>query len=388
MFPISKLNLPDEVGQVANSLDSEYYILQAGDPKVFLIDEEARDLVEEDRGSGRRGDSGRNTFNVEEEFIETETVNDISEAREEVTESPEVEFSTIKLDLTSLAFVLDRRSGARRLQTEDILRPTDPSTTSGPQEEELLGDSLEVNPAGKVPTSDYQISEDYDEAIEDIPADEAEEVEDILNTEIFRKEIKPSVERSGIEDIGSTSSSERSAIISSTAPPSSTTEIHLTRQTSRARFPVRKPPRRSRIGFNRGSVEARPGSVKRGEERRKSSATLNRSKSFPEPSDKLSAAIPLISVWIMNHIKSDPSLTCRDIPSVLTQLLEDNRELMEGGEVDTDILRSAEKMTALLVNLINKQEQSENRVETENKDSVHGDDVKRRRNRERIRNIL
>ena len=367
MFPISKLNLPDEVGQVANSLDSEYYILQAGEPKVFLIDKEARDLVEEDRGSGRRGDSGRNTFNVEEEFIETETVNDITEAREEVTESPEVEFSTIKLDLTSLAFVLDRRSGARRLQTENILRPTDPSTTSGPQEEELLEDSLEINPSGKVPTSDYQISEDYDEAIEDIPADEAEEVEDIL---------------------GSTSSSERSAIISSTAPPSSTTEIHLTRQTSRARFPVRKPPRRSRIGFNRGSVEARPGGVERGEERRKSSATLNRSKSFPEPSDKLSAAIPLISVWIMNHIKSDPSLTCRDIPSVLTQLLEDNRELMERGEVDTDILHSAEKMTALLVNLINKQEQSENRVETENKDSVHGDDVKRRRNRERIRNIL
>ena len=133
-------------------------------------------------------------------------------------------------------------------------------------------------------------------------------------------------------------------------------------------------------------MEARPS-------QRKTSGPLSEAGgvSVVSPSEKLRPALALISYWLLDQIKSDPRLSCPDLPAVISRLVRDNQEILETDQTDTDLVNSAEKITALLVHLINKQKQADNRVETENKDvkdSVHGDDVARRRNRERIRNVF
>ena len=113
--------------------------------------------------------------------------------------------------------------------------------------------------------------------------------------------------------------------------------------------------------------------------------------SVVEPSEELKPALALVSFWLLDQIKSDPRLSCSDLPAVLSRLVRENQDIWETEQTDTDLVNSAENITALLVHLINKQKQADNRVETENKDvkdSVHGDDVARRRNRERIRNVF
>jgi len=428
LFPQNKLS---QIDPIQDSLKSEHFILQAGRPQIFLI-EDAGNFAEEDRDSGRRGDSPRRNGAVldledfNEEINEISTDSPVSEFNEEVTEKQETEFSTIKLDLTSKAFVLDRRSGIRKLQNENSFSSTPSSvkadatttTTANYDEEESFGEVLEINLTVEAPTSG--ISEDYDEANEDIPDDEKEEVERIINTEIFKKETKTSIERSSITDIRSTtttrsstrsttSSTTRSTTKSTSRSTTSSTTIttvttvtsttltssskrRATRPTPRSSFPVRKSPKRNKnIGFNRGAVEAKPrlidiNSSKRNSSRRKTSVLMN--ESISKPSESLKAAIPLISYWIVDHIKADPSLSCSDIPSVISRLVDDNGDMLESDDFDEDLMNSAEKIATLLVNLINKQEQADNRIDTENKDvkdSVHGDDV-RRRNRERIRN--
>ena len=108
-----------------------------------------------------------------------------------------------------------------------------------------------------------------------------------------------------------------------------------------------------------------------------------------EPSEKLRPALAVISYWLLDQIKSDPRLSCSDLPAVISRLVRENQDILETDQTDTDLVNSAEKITGLMLHLINKQKEADNRVDTENKevkDSVHGDDVARRRNRERIRN--
>ena len=221
--------------------------------------------------------------------------------------------------------------------------------------------------------------------------------------------------------MGSSCTTKKSTVISTTSTITST------------RFPFRNQSRKSRIGFNRGSVEARPfqvgiNSLKKSQTKQNVSdedsnsdsdisddydevlnvtntqifkkvkpsketsgiifsGSRKKSSSFTEPNSIIRAAIPLISYWIMDHINSSSGLSCDEIPSVLARHLEDNMEMMEKEDFDRDIINSAEKMTALLVNLIKRQEQVENRVEPGYRDSVHGDDVERRRKRIRNQNF-
>ena len=110
---------------------------------------------------------------------------------------------------------------------------------------------------------------------------------------------------------------------------------------------------------------------------------------LPEPSEKLRPALAVISYWLLDQMRSDPGLSCSDIPAVISRLVRENQEILETDQSRTDLVNSAEKITGLMLHLINKQKEAENRVETETKevkDSVHGDAVTRRRNRERIRN--
>ena len=133
-------------------------------------------------------------------------------------------------------------------------------------------------------------------------------------------------------------------------------------------------------------MEARPS-------QRKTSGPLSEAGggSVVSPSEKLRPALALISYWLLEQIKSDPRLSCSDLPAVISRLVRENRDILQTDHTDTELVNSAEKITALLLHLINKQKESDNRVETDVKDvkdSVHGDDVARRRNRERIRNVF
>ena len=108
-----------------------------------------------------------------------------------------------------------------------------------------------------------------------------------------------------------------------------------------------------------------------------------------EPSEALRPALAVVSYWLLDQIKSDPRLSCSDLPAVISRLVRENQDILETEQVDPDVLNKAEQITSLMLHLITKQAEADNRVETENKevkDSVHGDDVARRRNRERIRN--
>ena len=110
-----------------------------------------------------------------------------------------------------------------------------------------------------------------------------------------------------------------------------------------------------------------------------------------EPSEKLRPALAVVSYWLLDQIKSDPRLSCSDLPAVMSRLVRENQDILETDEAEPDVLNSAEKITSLMLHLVTKQREADNRVETENKevkDSVHGDDVARRRNRERIRNVF
>ena len=88
------------------------FIIKAGEPQIFLFDDETKTVQEEDRNGRQGGSSRRGKIQIDE-------LNDIDSDRiiATTTEVPQTEFSTIKLDISSVAFILDRKSGQRKLQT-------------------------------------------------------------------------------------------------------------------------------------------------------------------------------------------------------------------------------------------------------------------------------
>ena len=101
---------------------------------------------------------------------------------------------------------------------------------------------------------------------------------------------------------------------------------------------------------------------------------------LPEPSSEIKPALALLSHWIVDFMKSDPSLKlslgCEDLVSqALTQLIAQKQNGLE------DILKSTESLAKSLASTFNKEEEKEENRTNEPekaKDSVHGNDVFRR----------
>ena len=116
--------------------------------------------------------------------------------------------------------------------------------------------------------------------------------------------------------------------------------------------------------------------------------------SIPSPPSSLSAVIPLLSHWIVQYVDKNPNLAskCRD-KDVITEALNQVVNAHSADDIDEDLIKSTEKLAALLVAVINKENGEDNKSEDDDnardddsKDSVHGNDVSRRNRRVRIRN--
>lgn len=455
------------------------FIIKAGEPQIFLFDDEkikdeTKTVQEEDR-NGRQGGS------IRRGKIQIDELNDIDTDISTVTEVPHTEFSTIKLDISSVAFILDRKSGQRKLQTRtesggnqvgeeavttrtDLIETTDSVVrTIRDDDDHSFGEvvainftiessdgsdvteSSFVNDAEVTSTTDSKDNQNIDEI-----------VDKILNVEIFKQGKKgdgnntlsthlPSATPTTTTTIttttdttSSTSSlstttmlttSKSSTSTATTTTKSATTTLTLNAETTTAfsKASTQHPQRISArervfksIGFNRGSVEAKPKNSSfrpKFSSRRPPVAAFSTStrptpssrtttvssttstpttriitsridkSDVPEPSSNVASAIPLLSYWIVDHITKDSELSSRldclaSVPDLLARLVAEERL---GTETSHHLIQSSESLAALLVNIISRNEESKNKVDTDSvpeednsKDSVHGNDVVRR----------
>ena len=80
------LILKNKIGQIQSNLETEYYILEAGEPKIFQIYEKT--IVDEERGNRRRVERG-STITLEDfNGIPTESLG--SESSQKITENQKI----------------------------------------------------------------------------------------------------------------------------------------------------------------------------------------------------------------------------------------------------------------------------------------------------------
>ena len=353
-----------------------------------------------------------------------------------VTDSPSresPEFSTIKLDISSVAFVLDRESG-RRKQLQDLevdqeqlenTTTTSVSTTTTSDNEETTesifrttrdSEEEEADKFGEVVDVTITIETRDKEEVTQSPMFESGEldedaVENVLNVEIFRLDSagenvtsdKKSTTMSTTTITTTATTTEKTTATTTTTTKTMTTTTTTTTTTTRETTAKRQSTTAKtaskasrvrgfkRIGFNRGSVESKPrdssGRPKIPSRRpltRPSSSFKNR-KSGEEnpakPSMESKPVIALLSHWIVDFIKNDPSLKsslgCQDLVGrALTKVIERNSEDLE------DAMSSSDALAKSLAKIIKKKnlETEEDRAKDiqKAKDSVHGNDVFRR----------
>ena len=270
------------------------------------------------------------------------------------------EFSTIKLDLTSKAIVVDRGTGARQLQDDSDEREED---------DDNFGEVVDVS---------FTILTD-----------------DVTESTAAKSNIT-SVD---FEEITTTTPEELSEDEQSDSP---TTSSQTTAETSTTDTPTTKAEETfRRIGFNKGSVQANPSLVSSStattriattattiRAATKSIVTISTATSTSTIPDAIASAIPLLSHWIVDYISRDQDLSskCSNINAVsdaINKVLSDNTD----EDVDVELLASAESLAALMVHVINRElHVDHDKNKKDSKDSVHGDDVVRRNRRVRIRN--
>ena len=419
-FP-SEILFPESI-QSPNGQNS--FLLRAGEPQIFLFDEEVKTIPEEDR-NGRQGGFRRvGNINFEEFDAELNEVDSNKDALKTVTDSPtrkSPEFSTIKLDISSVAFVLDRKSG-RRKQLQEPERPEDTTTTTASPEntEETTNSIFRTTRDSEEETGDrfgevvdvtitIETKDERRDAVTKSPKfDSGERVEDevdnVLNVEILKLDSDGETTKSDKKSATTTTSTTTTFIttISNTTKTTTTTTKRTTTQsTTRETTEAEKKTLISkklnqrgfkRIGFNRGSVESKPRdsssrpriSPRRPLARTSSGFKNRKSEEEGNPAEPSIAARPviaLLSQWIVEFIKKDPSLKsslgCEDlVGQALTKMIEVNSEDLEKS------LSSAESLAKSLANLIQKKdfktEEDRTKAIKKAKDSVHGNDVFRR----------
>ena len=461
-FPTKILDLPNNKNPTSAEEDSLSFLLETGEPQIFLFDNNFDSVPEQDRNGRQGGFGGRQQINLNEfDDKQNEIESDIPETDSgEATEATNIEFSTIKLDLSSVAFVRDKKSGERKLETdkEDILDDNDDTDV------ETVTDTTEnvVRTTRDVKEEDYKFGEvvdvtitvDYRDDVENITEipEIDEEVDKILSVEILRDSTvtpdegtettiadstpimitetssEPSTSKLSSSSIISTTPFSKDSNSSSSSPEiemstellmESSTTTTVTATTLSETEEVSKSPfqeRRRKLGFNRGSVEARPmnknrinvfssdneslrksesleetttteGNIKESKdltmEKPRSNLRSNRfSTRAPafrkfkpsekpttekvavkktkkvEPSPAIAAAIPLLSYWIVKYISNDLDLSSKCLDhEIIGRSIE---EILDGIEnvddLQEDLLESTEKLTNLLVNLIGRQQ--------------------------------
>ena len=294
------------------------------------------------------------------------------------------DFSTLKLDLSSVSIILNRQTGQRTLHQDKS--EFNKLSNNNIERDEVSSQTTE---ASSRTTRDASFAEVVDVTItiddQDVDATSETMDQEFVTASTLSTSTNQSLISSTISTTATTTldyslstinhSSSQSFNLSTTDLSSTTTPKSFSTISQIVNTSTKRPFRR--IGFNRGSVESRP--------------ILPNGKStsykIPKMPETLLPAIAIIAEWITAYIKSKPKFSHRCFGS---KAIKDSiYELIKENEIN-DAVEAGKKLAEAFLEYSNEKGKQTIKSNSEidkidalnmiddSKDSVHGNDVRRK----------